>query len=188
MNWMQTYTGKKFYPADADPGDIDIKDISHALAHICRFNGHVKTYYSVAQHCCIVSNNLGTNPKLRMAGLLHDAAEAYICDLPAPIKRENELAGYRTLEKRLQSKINKAFDVEFEAVKYADIITHADTRALATEKRDIIAHKELDWGIEKFSPFFDTIIPLEPKMAKIEFENTFDEIITEIHLLNQSGL
>ena len=80
--WIQTYTGKKFFPMNPKTEDLDIIDIAHALSMKCRFVGHTKQFYSVAQHSVIVSWNC-SNPHL---GLLHDAAEAYLPDVPAPIK------------------------------------------------------------------------------------------------------
>jgi len=83
-DWIETYTGKLFYPLEPDIELIDIIDIAHALSMICRFNGHSDRFYSVAQHSVIVSN-LAT-PKNKLIGLLHDASEAYLTDVPRPLK------------------------------------------------------------------------------------------------------
>ena len=82
---IMTFTGKKFYYLDVKPDDICIEDIAHALSNTCRYNGHCKNFYSVAEHsilCC----DRGSNWLCKIWGLLHDAAEAYIGDLVSPFK------------------------------------------------------------------------------------------------------
>ncbi len=102
---MQTLTGRRMNPLDASPEDIDPDDIAGALANICRFGGHSRAFYSVAQHSVIVCDLLaerGGSPDELMAALLHDAAEAYLGDLPHPIKHRSELgAAFREAEHRL---------------------------------------------------------------------------------------
>lgn len=90
-DWLQTYQGIQFYPLDPKPEDIRIDDIAHALSMKCRYNGHCKEFYSVAQHSVLVAEEcLRRKPgdlKFALWGLLHDAAEAYLPDIPRPIKR-----------------------------------------------------------------------------------------------------
>ena len=82
--WIITASGKRFYLRRPTPADIDAGDVAHALAHICRFNGHTREFYSVAQHSILVSRLLPD--ELKLAGLLHDAAEAYCGDMVKPLK------------------------------------------------------------------------------------------------------
>src|SRR5579885_2784587 len=88
-DWIQTYCGVAFYPLDPRPEEILIEDIAHALSMLCRFTGHVKRFYSVAQHCVYVSHRC--DPKDALWGLLHDAAEAYLNDISRPVKSLREL-------------------------------------------------------------------------------------------------
>lgn len=102
MNCITTYTGKRFDVMDPDPELIDIRDVAHSLSLQCRGNGHVETFYSVAQHCiycCREAAARGYGRRLALACLLHDASEAYMCDIPRPIK--NFIEGYRVREERL---------------------------------------------------------------------------------------
>src|SRR4051812_6540197 len=85
-DWMQTISGKAFFPLDPRPADVDIQDIAHALAFQCRFGGHVKEFYSVAEHSVRVS--LICAHEDAKWGLLHDATEAYLSDIVRPVKRD----------------------------------------------------------------------------------------------------
>src|SRR5271165_7548492 len=84
-DWIQTYTGRVMYPLDPRPEEINIIDIAHALSNLCRFTGHVRTFYSVAEHSVRVSQHC--DPKDALWGLLHDASEAYLADMSRPMKR-----------------------------------------------------------------------------------------------------
>src|SRR5258708_302056 len=83
-NWMQTYTGRAYWPADPRAEDVCIEDIAHALSLLCRYTGHCKRFYSVAEHSILISQVVP--PEYAFFGLMHDAQEAYINDLARPIK------------------------------------------------------------------------------------------------------
>ena len=109
-NYITTYTGKHFEPADPDPEMIRIEDIAHALSLICRGNGHVKTFWSVGQHSINCANEAvarGLSDRMALACLLHDASECYMSDIPRPFKKE--LPEYRTHEEHLQDMIYEKF-------------------------------------------------------------------------------
>ena len=89
--YLSTYTGKKFYPYDPRPEQICIEDIAHGLSMLCRFAGQCRFFFSVAEHSIAVAHLLPAN--LKLFGLLHDASEAYLVDLPRPVK-----AGCRSTE------------------------------------------------------------------------------------------
>lgn len=116
-----TFTGREFFPLAPRVEDVDIYDIAHALSCMPRFAGHTRHFYSVAQHCLLVASLV---PKdMALAGLLHDAAEAYLMDLPTPIKRL--MPAYCRAEAKLLGVIGDAFRqrrgwAEDVAIKQAD--------------------------------------------------------------------
>lgn len=86
-NEILTYTGKLVDPFNMRAEDIDIEDIAHALAHTCRFNGHTRRFYSVAEHSLYVYAACEMESiQTKLYALLHDAGEAYLPDIPSPIK------------------------------------------------------------------------------------------------------
>lgn len=94
-NWIMTRTGKKFFPCNPRIEDVDVEDIAHALSHICRFGGHSSRFYSVAEHSIVASVLCPDEFKLK--GLLHDAAEAYLGDVPSPMKTGSQADTERVL-------------------------------------------------------------------------------------------
>ena len=106
MSYITTYTGKHFDPAEPERDKIDIRDIAHALSLICRGNGHVKTFFSVGQHCihcALEAEARGYSTRLTLACLLHDASECYLSDVPRPIK--GNLPQYKVVEERLLEQV-----------------------------------------------------------------------------------
>ncbi|MDD5017646.1 MAG: phosphohydrolase [Eubacteriales bacterium] len=111
-NQILTYTGLYLDPFEIRPDDIRIEDIAHALSMMTRANGHLKHFYSIAQHCvnCAVeAKNRGYTPRVQLACLLHDAAESYISDVPRPVK--HRLAGYAEAEQRVLDAVFLAFGI-----------------------------------------------------------------------------
>ena len=110
MNNMITYTGIKFDPINPNIELINIKDIAHALSLICRANGHIKHFYSIAQHsinCALEAKARNYSIKVQLLLLLHDASEAYISDIIRPVKPH--LTNYLNIEAKLQETIYKKY-------------------------------------------------------------------------------
>lgn len=170
--WITTYGGKQFYPLEPNPDDITIDDIAHALSNVCRFNGHVRYFYSVAQHSVIVSQHC--KPEHALYGLLHDASEGLsLGDLPTPIKRLPQFEYYRKVEHDLQSMVYKKFGLE--PYEPADV-KESDLLALATEMRDLMAPVSAsNWHLEQ-KPLNFHIEPLLPSRAKELFLKRFYEL------------
>lgn len=138
--WIQTYTGRQFWPLDARPDEIDIRDIAHALSMQCRYTGHCIRFYSVAEHCVLLA--LMAPRHLRKITLHHDSPEAYLTDVAKPVKPE--LHGYEAIENRLFGVI--AFAFNFPAV-IPQIVKDMDRRALLDERDQNMASPPADWSI-----------------------------------------
>lgn len=166
--FIRTYTGLKFWPLEARKYEINILDIAHALSNICRFTGHCKEFYSVAQHSIYVSSILPK--KYQFWGLMHDASEAYLCDISRPIKHSKEMAGYRKAEEKLMSIIASKFGL---IMPMPDIIHTADIKMLAAELRDLMpADDWINWS--EPAPF--TVKPCSPSIAEKLFLEKFEEL------------
>lgn len=141
-----TYTGKWFNVFDPNRDNIDIEDIAHALSHQCRWSGHVKTFYSVAQHSLFVCNLLPE--KYKLAGLLHDSSEAFLVDIPRPVKLH--FSKYKAVEDNLMKIIAKKFKFDYPL---HEIVKKADDDALMHEWDNyILCEKaEQDSSIPNFS-------------------------------------
>lgn len=124
--WIQTRSGHRFDYQFPDPDSIVIEDIAHALSMKCRFNGHCSRFYSVAEHSIRVSLMLATEqqtPEVQFFGLMHDTAEAYLPDVPRPLKHLPEFGFFRDLEKSIEIAIAAKFGLpifEHPIVKWAD--------------------------------------------------------------------
>jgi hypothetical protein len=173
-HWFLTHTGRQFWPLDCRVDDIDIEDIAHGLAHICRFGGHCRHFYSVAQHSVLVSRNVPL--QLRMLGLLHDATEAYIGDMVRPLKLQ--MPEFNEIEEKLWAVIARRFDLP--AILPPEIKT-ADNAALMAERRDLFnpAHVAAhSWSIKE-RPLACRILPLKPDDAKRLFLNEYVKLWKE---------
>lgn len=168
---MLTHKGIQFWPLDPRAEDILIEDIAHSLALQCRFAGHCCFHYSVAQHSVIVSKNVETQAAIW--GLLHDAAEAYLVDLPRPIKRYSKLGdAYREVEDNLMECIVKRFNLGPMPAS----VKIADDRCLMTEKRDVMPGSNKPW-IETAEPYEEKIVRMTPECAEYEFLAQWDVLM-----------
>ncbi|RJR26517.1 phosphohydrolase [candidate division WWE3 bacterium] len=126
--YIGTFTGRKVTVFNPKPSDIVIEDIAASLSKVCRFTGHCSRFYSVAEHSVYVSRIVP--PEDAKWGLLHDATEAYLGDLVRPIKRQPEMAFYRTAENNFQKCIAQVFGLTPEI---PDSVIKADNNLLLTE-------------------------------------------------------
>lgn len=169
--WCQVNSGIMFYPFNPRVEDVNIGDIAHSLAHQCRFAGHCDEFYSVAQHSVLVSYHCED----ARWGLMHDASEAYLMDLPRPIK--GTMPDYRKMEGRLDSVIAEKFNLLEEMPEDVKTI---DLRLLATEKKFLMKNSKDNWdsllGVE---PLDIIIKPYGPNVAKELFLSRFRELFLD---------
>ena len=153
MIWVQTYTGIRFDLEHPTCEMVDIEDIAHALAYQCRFTGHSLFHYSIAQHSVLVSQKC--LPTQRLEGLLHDAAEAYIGDVNAPLK--SLLPDYQCVERRIHQVVAWRFGLPDELSPEVKVV---DARMCLTEKRTLFKDA-LDWEVP-FEPYPDSDVYIAP--------------------------
>jgi len=153
--WIQTHSGRRFNPLQPNPDAIVIQDIAHSLSMQCRFSGHCKDFYSVAQHSVLVSYICDSQDAFW--GLMHDATEAYLIDVPRPLKRSGKFQAYLDFEKVMQEAVCRRFNMAFTE---PPSVKKADTILLATEARDLMSPLHSDWQQ-----------PVEPLPFRIEAWN-----------------
>lgn len=168
-DWMQTHTRRRFYPMDPRAEDIDPEDIAHALSLLCRYGGHIDRFYSVAEHCVLMSRVVA--PENALAALLHDATEAYVVDVPRPLKRY--LADYRMVEDRVWQAIAKRFDLD--PVLPADV-HDADTRMLLNETSLLMPGAEAWASLVGLRPLPVTVKGWWPERAKTKYLERLAEL------------
>lgn len=137
--YIRTYTGKEFYPMDPKPDAIDIRDIAHALSMVCRGNGHVNRFFSVAQHCirCALEAEARELPqRMILACLIHDAGEAYMSDVPRPFKQF--LGEYLAREEKLMEVVYGKFLGSPLTEEEQQILKQIDDDMLYFDLRDLL--------------------------------------------------
>lgn len=169
MTWLQTATGKAFPLLNPQPGDVHIEDIAHALAMMCRYNGHCLEFYSVAEHCCLMHDVC--SPENRLWALLHDASEAYITDIPRPFKPL--LQDYYAHEARVMRIICQRFGLHGEMPAE---VKQLDGRILNNERDQNMSTPPQEWQYTG-EPIEGLRLHLwNARRAKWEFMRRFTEL------------
>ena len=141
--WVQTNYGVDFQLLEVSPNNVRSKDIAWALGGINRYNAHTNFYYSVAEHCSLISDYLlrtTGDPMVALAGLLHDAHEAYTGDMTSPMQNAMEILvpgfkkAFRALQARIDKAILRALDLDEVVDLYAPIIAECDLRIVTDEQ------------------------------------------------------
>jgi len=170
--WCNTWSGVQFFPFRPTAEMVKASDIAHALSNQTRYFGHGESFYSVAEHSVSVAlavELLGGSEAEQLWGLLHDASEAYVGDLAAPIKRHLLLAGYREVEQRVQNAVAVYFGLPPEMPA---IVKHADYQLLAIESPILMPRQPAPWGLPPIDELLRNKIEvqwLSPPEAKIAF-------------------
>ena len=175
---IETASGREFNFLEPTQDSISIEDIAHALSNICRYTGHVRDFYSVAQHSVLVARiveEMG-RPELALRALLHDAAEAYIGDVSSPLKKL--LPEYRRIEAIVSAAIDRKFG--FDGPEPPEV-RRADYIALLTEKRDLMPNTGIWPEYRDIAPRERPASPMEPFRAETLFLNKYHELRTIQH-------
>lgn len=138
-DWMVVTSGNKYWAQDPYPEEVHIEDIAHALSMQCRFNGHLRWFYSVAQHSVHCSYLVPEEDALW--ALLHDAAEAYCSDIPSPLKRN--MPEYKAIEDLNMVAICDKFKLPHEM---PDSVKVADRQMLIAEAHELLTYDPTEWA------------------------------------------
>lgn len=178
--WFRTFTGKVIDPENLKPEDIDPIDIARSLSLQCRYGGQVMRFFSVAEHSLNVMHHVHSVYKahdrpiapanIALAALLHDASEAYMCDIPTPFKKL--LPQYYELEAKVMKVVHKRFNIVLDELD-SSLIGRCDREALDyempalfnydQESTDPYYPPELKYYTpdQAFSIFLNTLLRLE---------------------------
>lgn len=174
--WIQTISGKKFHFLSGPTSEVDIHDIAIVLSRTPRWAGHTREFLSVGQHSINVSllvGEMGGSGREQMIGLLHDATEAYMCDIPSPLKRL--IPEFKRIENKVWSKICRA--ILKRAYDIPQIVQDADSIMLATEARDLFSFPPIDdWTRCCLPPNARKITAWDSKQTYKSFLHLFGEL------------
>lgn len=173
---IHTVSGRWIDPLKPDPASIEIEDIAQALSNQCRFGGHCRAFYSVAQHCVAVADvcrERGGSAAEALTALMHDASEAYLVDLPHPLKHRSPIGPpYKLAEARLEEAIRARFDL----VPPGPELKAIDRAMLATERAAIASGGDPWPELDGVEPLGIAIEPWDPPRAKREFLERFERL------------
>lgn len=170
--WIETYTGKHFWFLEPTAEMFDIEDIAHALSMVCRYAGHVTHFYSVAAHCCVIADYFSHDPRLHLTALMHDAAEAYIGDMPRPLKQQ--LPQFRAIEARIEQTLAGVFGLIYP---WPEAIKQVDLRITLDERRDLKPRSTRMWDENTLTPLGVRIPNWCPERAKHEFIKRYNAVL-----------
>lgn len=171
-DWIQTYTGRSFWPLDPRASEVNIADIAHSLSMQCRYAGHCIRFYSVAEHSVLLAKHVSADN--RLWALLHDASEAYLIDVPRPIK--HSLGGYKDIESAVMTTVAEAYGLR--GAMPAEV-HDADIRICVDEKAQNMSAGPM-WGIDGLDPIGVQLQFWPPAEAEAAFLDTFAEIMRGI--------
>lgn len=174
---VETYQGRRLDLADPDPSTVSIVDIAHALGMQCRYNGHCKRFFSVAEHSVFCSRWLELTDypvRLQLLALLHDAAEAYLGDLILPAKPL--FPGYAAREAKVEAVIYEALKIEPPTEDEHQFVKLADNVALATEASVLMPSAGQGWRLAASAAEEPKIDCLAPPLAAVAFVERFHEL------------
>lgn len=175
MSFIRTFSGKLVDPINLTPDDICIEDIAHALSNQCRFSGHVRRFYSVAEHSVRVMKKCKIDP---LSALLHDASEAYLVDVPRPLKHHPKFGFYLQVETHATNVIAERFALLGMYDKDAwDEIHVVDKRMLATEMAGLMNRQDAPLPFEPYPDYADVQLGMSPMEAEKWFLANYYELV-----------
>jgi len=188
--WMATHTGGRFWPTQPEPMLVEPRDIARSLSMLCRYGGHVERFYSVAEHCVLMSRAVPEEDALW--ALLHDATEAYVGDMVRPLK--HQLPAFSELEGQVMAAVALRFGLQTEWGVPAGGADHgrfmepvmpasvrdADNRIILDEKRAVLRPQKHRWAADDLEPLGVEIRAWRPSRAEYAYLERLDELGVEI--------
>lgn len=171
-SFMQTATGRQFWPMDPRADEVFIEDIAHSLSLQCRYAGHCLRFYSVAEHSVLIARHLAAKhaPEVALWGLLHDASEAYLVDVPRPVKPY--LTGYKVAEAAVMEVVCQRFGLP--PFDMPPEVHDADNRIIADELVNMVP---MDWHARYAGKELGVRLRYwSPDKAREEFMATFEAL------------
>lgn len=146
-DWMETASGVRFHFLNPSPEQVVLEDVALALSRACRYGGHTRRFYSVAEHCCLMSDWVleqpWGDPMKALVALHHDDAEAYIGDLPRPAKQN--MPQFKAVEERIDEAVARRFGLEYPHPAW---LKDVDTRILVDERAAVMRRSGNAWSID----------------------------------------
>jgi len=165
---IETFTGGRFYPFDPRPSEVRLTDVAGSLAHTCRFGGHCQRFYSVAEHSLYVARELADRgERIQAYGLLHDAGEAYVGDVPRPVK--SQLGDFEAVEARIRAAVWDAVGLPTPTEPEWAAVMAADDRLLAHEADRLLDDGSWATDPSELSYDLDAADPTTPSEARAMF-------------------
>lgn len=168
VDFIETYTGRPFWPLKPTMDALSVIDIAHALSNQCRYSGHVRFFYSVAQHCCLLASwvgNHGGDALTCLQVLMHDAPEAYLVDIPRPVKQF--MPQYRVWDHAINDVIREWMG--WKNLPIPSIVDELDTRIIVDERNALMdTAQSNEWG-HRMPPVGVEIVPWTPEEAEKAF-------------------
>ncbi len=170
-SFIETFTGLAFEFDEPKAEMICIEDIAHALSNLCRYNGQCKRFYSVAEHSVLLCEAYVWGNEDAFAMLMHDAAEAYICDLPRPIKYA--LPSYQTIEAKIERAIANKFGLTYPPPA---VVKDWDARIILDERAQAMSQTKSDWNMGGLHALGITLHFWDPPTAERKFLENFHRL------------
>ena len=177
--WIETLSGRRFHFQEPDPDAMCIEDIAGAISKLCRYNGHCLRFYSVAEHCVLLAEAAqfqGFSLQTQYDLLMHDAAEAYLCDLPRPIK--HQLAEYKAVE----AKIERVMALKFCYQLDNPVVKEWDSRIIRDERDQNMSRSGNEWATDVLEPLGVRLGFWDPTIAEAQYLSAYDRLRRSIAL------
>lgn len=173
--WLETFTGEQFHFLQPLAAEIHVEDVAHSLSQLCRYNGHTKAFYSVAEHSILIcdwiaANFPGASQQVLRTALLHDVAETYLGDMSRPVK--HQMPQFKELEHIIEGAAAERFDIE---LPFPAVVEECDARILVDEREQCMSDSGNEWGTDALEPLGVEIKFLDPPNVRRLFMERFFE-------------